>query len=362
MPALPASLQIKAPYRLPIAAGERRFVTILAVAIASWSVLAAISFLLLPSSSQSPSVGAAYTSWVIYQGAGFACCLLIAGLAHLLRASGNEPLVKALPAYLAAYRGEAAGRLLMLVAGMATFAVLMTAYTTIKVRITAVAPFSWDEPFAELDQWLFLGADPWTLFRGFYDHPLLVRGMDFIYDFWTTMLIASWALCFAYKGIPLSRRLQYCLALILTWFLGGNILATVFSSAGPCYYDHLVLQDAGRYAEQMALLTQYAPLRTLFAQDMLWASYAQDGLGLGAISAMPSMHCATAFLFFLMFGRGPASRALWLTYYFVILFGSFILAWHYFVDGLLGAAVAAACWWAADKLSARLLPETRPLQ
>lgn len=362
MRASSAPTQLPVSYRLPIAADEKRFVTVLTLAIACWAALACISFLQLPSASHSPSVASSYTSWVIYQGTGFACCLLIAGLVHLLRASGNQPLAQSLPAYWRAHRGEALGRLVMLAAAMITFGVLMTAYTTLKVRITVIVPFMWDEAFADLDRRLFLGADPWTLFRGLYDHPFFVRSMDFIYDFWTTLLIASWALCFAYKGIPLPRRLQYCLALILTWFLGGNILATALSSAGPCYYDHIVLQDADRYAEQMALLAKHTPLRTLFAQDMLWAGYAQDGLGLGAISAMPSMHCATAFLFFLMFGRAPLSRAFWLTYYFVILFGSFFLAWHYLVDGLLGAAIAAACWWVCGKASRKLLPAENPLQ
>nr|WP_321441839.1 phosphatase PAP2 family protein [uncultured Hyphomonas sp.] len=243
----------------------------------------------------------------------------------------------------------------MFVAGVASFGVLMSSYTTVKVRIPSVIPFAWDNTFASLDAALFFGTDPWKVFGWIYEIPALLRTVDFLYDLWAVLLVGSWITCFVAGGIDPARRLRYCLSLMMTWFIGGNLIALLFSSAGPCFYEH-VGADPARYSELMTHLRTLPDLRAPGMQDMLWQTFEQDGLGIGGISALPSMHCATAFLYILMFGRTRVWRMVTSAYFLVILFGSVILGWHYLVDGLAGAAVAFACWKLSRLIVARVYP------
>jgi hypothetical protein len=84
---------------------------------------------------------------------------------------------------------------------------------------------------------------------------------------------------------------------------------------------------------------------------MLWRSYEQGGLVAG-ISAMPSMHNATALLLALA-GRvlnKQLGYVLWAPCALIYV-GSVHLAWHYAIDNYFGWAIALACWWAAAPLA-----------
>ena len=231
----------------------------------------------------------------------------------------------------------------MALAGVVSFGLMMSSYSTVKARIPSILPFAWDDTFAAWDASLFFGTDPWKFFEWVYDFPLILITIDTLYDIWAAFLVGSWVTCFVAIRIEPARRLRYCLSLMMTWFVGGNLLALVFSSAGPCFYEH-VGTDPARFADLIGHLRSVPALRSPGMQDMLWDTFQQDGIGIGGISALPSMHCATAFLFVLMFGRRPVWRAVTTAYFVLILFGSFILGWHYLVDGLAGAAIAFACW------------------
>ena len=337
--------------RLGLAPDRAWFLTPILLFITAWWVIAGLFYIAIPGSAETQSdLAQTYIGWVTERGIGFACCLLVVGLLHMLKESEEGSLVKQIPAYWQRHRASILHAAAMLTLAMLAFASFMVAYTTIKVRIPEIVPFVWDDTFAAMDEALFLGVAPWRLFEWVYHVPYLLRGLDLIYDFWMAALVGSWAFCFIYRGGDTARQLRYCLALMLTWFVGGNVLAIALSSAGPCYFDHVSLAQPDYYVPQMTRLMEAGNINALQTQDMLWQSYRGGSLGVGGISAMPSMHCATSFLFALMFGRTTLTR--WLTgiYFLIILFTSVILAWHYLVDGLLGAAVAWACWWACGRL------------
>src|SRR5258708_7314746 len=80
---------------------------------------------------------------------------------------------------------------------------------------------------------------------------------------------------------------------VISWrcFIGVNVLAVLFSSAGPCYYGYLYGSDP--YAAQMAYLraaSENCPIWSVHIQDLLWKSYAGGVAPNFGISAMPSMH------------------------------------------------------------------------
>lgn len=234
--------------------------------------------------------------------------------------------------------------------------VFLAAFAQMKGLITAIRPFAWDQGLAAADRMLSFGQAPWQVLHGLLGHPLLLTLFTGAYNFWLslTMFMLFYA-CFARRD-P-AARMQFLLAFVLTWMLGGNLLATVFSSAGPVYFGRLGL--GADYAPLLDLLASHAataPVSVLPVQDWLWALYVQPD-GLKGISAFPSIHVATSVLMALYgFRLAPAAGRALAGFAVVIALGSVLLAWHYAVDGYAGAAIALACWWGAGRLVRRSGP------
>jgi len=237
---------------------------------------------------------------------------------------------------------------LMAVLGLISIAGFFFAYSTIKTRIPVFNDYSWDIAFYKLDQILFFGNDPWKAFDFLYDYPIVIKSLDTLYSvIWPILLFGSWVTCFASRRHSVHRRIQYCLAILLSWFIGGNLLAIVFASVGPVYFGEFT-NLASPYIEQMQLLASIHETQTLGAftyQEYLMDVYKSGSYGLGGISAMPSMHITTAILFIFMFGKNIIMRSLLIAYAVIIYFTSFILAWHYAVDGLLSIPIAIGGWY-----------------
>jgi hypothetical protein len=74
------------------------------------------------------------------------------------------------------------------------------------------------------------------------------------------------------------------------------------------------------------------------------------------------MHCATSFLLVCLAWHNKIMRYAALAFFAFIFVASFVLAWHYAVDGMLAVPVALGSWWVAGFILRRVLrqrPETR---
>ncbi len=148
-------------------------------------------------------------------------------------------------------------------------------------------------------------------------------------------------------------RNQFLLTFLSSWFIIGNIMATLLSSAGPVYISYFNDQDLylplmQRLDMQSAELTERGlfSLWALSTQDALWASY-EGGIGdIGTgISAMPSMHVTISVLIAMASFRlnKKLGYTAWL-YAFFIQIGSVHLAWHYAIDGYVGTLFVVILW------------------
>ena len=254
------------------------------------------------------------------------------------------------------------GRALVL---LLLFVLVNRAYRALKVAIPRLHEFYADPYLVRADGMLF-GTDPWRL-----THALIgVRGtalIDLVYFSWFLVMLGL----FAWIAFARDRRFQVQAAAtyFLVWILIGNVMAALFASVGPCYYQ--LYFHADHYAPLMAQLRQAGELRALVLQDYLYTTMGQESIGSG-ISAFPSIHVAmTSLLVIAVWNRFGASwqAALAVAFHLCILVGSVHLGWHYGVDGVASMIATAALWQGVGLLlrrgetprPARLLDRPRPL-
>lgn len=235
---------------------------------------------------------------------------------------------------------------------------LMISFSALKYQIPAIHPFAWDKTFMQWDRILGMGRLPWEILQPLLGHTWITAGLNFTYDAWFLLMFSVlFSQAFAARGSML--RMQFLLAFSFAWFIAGNILAAIFSSAGPCFYGLLKI-GPDPYVAQLAYLhatTAHWPSWSIAMQDtavqnILWTSYATHADGLGGISAMPSMHLTSSTLLALVTWRINRKLGAAFTAFLVLIFlGSIHLAWHYAVDGIAGIALAILFWFAAGMIA-----------
>jgi hypothetical protein len=230
-----------------------------------------------------------------------------------------------------------------------------------KLLISKINPFVWDVTFAHWDRVLHFGYAPWELLQPVLGRPLITWTVNWFYNAWFGVMAFVW-IWQAFSMRDKLLRLQFFYALLLAWILLGSVAATIFSSAGPCFYGLVIdgqdpfapllayLQDANRHEEVWALKTQAE----------LWQTHTSGELRLGGgVSAMPSLHVTMAFLIFLVCWRtSKIYGALAFGFFLLILIGSVHLAWHYAIDGYFAVPATLLIWWLSGRLAALTYPTT----
>ena len=228
-----------------------------------------------------------------------------------------------------------------------------TAFSFFKCLIPDIQPFAWDGWLATCDANIHFGSQPWELLQRLLGFPWFTRCIDFCYVLWA-VVIPFGMIWFAIGQCGSRLRMQVILTNVIAWFLLGNVVATVLSSAGPCYYQH-VAGSADPFAPLMQYLTgidERFDIHALGIQAWLWDGFTVRNTTLGyGISAMPSMHVGTTLLLALAAWKTNRIVASVLFVYTVIMMiGSVHLAWHYALDGYVALLGVWAIWWVVGRL------------
>jgi hypothetical protein len=246
---------------------------------------------------------------------------------------------------------------------------IMATFSYVKSTIPVINPggYDWDPLLAEWDKALHGGHHPWEWLQPVLGYPYITFGINLAYNIWFLVLygVMFW------QTFSIARprlRMQYALTLVIVWILLGNVLAILFASGGPVYYGRLT-----GLADPFAPLMDYLhatdavlPLWAVETQEYLWQTYIGNEFALGCgISAMPSIHLATAFSFVLLgFATNRRLGYLFGVFALFILIGSVHLGWHYAIDGYAGVIGTWLIWravgWLLDRpaVAALLWPET----
>lgn len=265
-------------------------------------------------------------------------------LVVIIRSGGSERPLADIGRFLSKqiFAGERPGNVFHT---LVTLTPLMITFAAMKDEIPLIHPFAWDQTFMHWDRVLGFGVLPWQILQPMLGHPIVTAALNGVYDLWFAVMFAFlfWQAFSAQSGV---LRMQFLLAFAFEWFIGGNILAAVFSSAGPCFYGHLFHHDP--YAAQMHYLHQANlvwPIWSVKVQDMLWQSYVTGSGVVSGISAMPSMHVMSS----VMMTIAALRINKWLGWTFatftgLIVIGSIALGWHYAVDAIAGMGIAILFW------------------
>jgi membrane-associated phospholipid phosphatase len=263
------------------------------------------------------------------------------------------------PDRLAALKADVQGFLSnrdqLLGGAMATvlMAVVLLVFAQTKSLVPIIQPFAWDPFLADLDRLLHFGTDPYVIAHAVFGSQPSLTFFTGLYNIWLLLVyLALFGACFIRPDSV--ARMQFLVAFLLAWAIGGNLMATIFSSAGPVYFALLGFGET--FVPLIDLLnvhTATGALSVTETQKLLWDFYTAPQ-SINAISAFPSMHVTSTvlisiFAFQISRWMGWAMTAFALC----IQIGSVLLGWHYAVDGYAGAVIAVLSWKAAGFLVRR---------
>lgn len=228
-----------------------------------------------------------------------------------------------------------------------------------KDMIRFVNPYSWDVLFAVWDKWVHFGRYPheWLIdaldgrkFEGFFQH---------IYFNWFFVMYAAMVYnIFCDENIR--RRMQFIWVMFLTWAVLGGILATVFASAGPVFYATFYKDEANVYqflTDYMLTIKEDIGAVYYIQEKLMDWHNSQRILTSNAISAMPSLHIAIAWLVVLYAGQINRWLCVLATVYLVCVTVTCVyFGFHYAIDGYASIILVSLLWLVVGKCLDRANP------
>jgi hypothetical protein len=223
-----------------------------------------------------------------------------------------------------------------------------------KSLLRHVSPYAWDPLFATVDKALHFGHYPHEAVIAFSDALSLGRAFDIAYYLWFVMmyLVLGYNL---FLDTDLKRRLRVMWVFLLSWVLLGSLAATIFASTGPLFYAEFYPDAGDPYASLLAHFDAKGPGTFPIAwrtRDLLIGWTRSDKLiNLNALSAMPSLHMAIAWLA-VLYARSISRAwfAIAAVFAALIFLGTIYFGFHYAIDSYVSIAAVTLMWLITGKL------------
>jgi PAP2 superfamily len=234
---------------------------------------------------------------------------------------------------------------------LAVFTGLWThTYGWIKLMIPVLHPRLFDQQLWNLDRTICFGYSPNVFMLTLFSAPPLLRVIDWTY---ANVFFTSLNLMAIFMASAPERRLRVAFmnSNALLWLTGAWLYVAV-PSLGPAY----------RFPEVWLPLAHLLD-RTQTFQRLLMSNYEAVLASIhGAlrpinilfgVAAFPSLHVAFQTLAFLWMRRLTKWGGIVFGVFAGLIFiGSIVTGWHYLIDGVVGAALAWACYAAARHVPA----------
>lgn len=222
----------------------------------------------------------------------------------------------------------------------------MYSYVWVKFSLPLINWNLYDVQLWFIDRAVHLGISPSLFMTELFNSPLLRTGVDYWYSWWLPIQLYSTGFFLASSDNVFRRRFVY--SQLLLWTLGLWMYVAV-PALGPVYafkqdWQHVQASMPKNYATQQLLIESY---RNVVQSRQTGRIKAPFNPALG-IAAMPSLHVAVLWFFFLWSRK--YARALSLFYAvgtILILIGSVVTGWHYAIDGYVGMILAYIAYRAA---------------
>jgi hypothetical protein len=232
-----------------------------------------------------------------------------------------------------------------------------------KSLIPVLNPYHWDPLLSGADKALHFGHFPHDLISPFIKDLHLQGVLEDSYLLWFIMMYGALAFNLFWDR-DLKRRMQFLWTFFLTWVICGSAMALAFSSVGPVFFHNFYPLLADPYHDLVSYFN--AQGKTVFplvynTRDLLmeWATNGKI-VNPNAISAMPSMHVAIAWLAVLYTRRiGRKTFLLALAFWASIMLGSVFFGFHYAVDDYVSVLTVSLIWRAAGRGLERRYPADR---
>jgi hypothetical protein len=249
---------------------------------------------------------------------------------------------------------------LEIVRGTLLLFISLAIYSNVKARVPYINPTAGDPFFAELDRTLF-GSGFISSIEGWF------RGDAEVVEFFAGIYLHGYFWMMVLIFLLYMRRdrfaMRWTIMSVCFTYLLGILLTVAHPSYGPCFTDPdswrwLAGTDVGTTQNWLAAMRDHN-------QIMLSAGYRVEAVAFAGIAAFPSLHVGHMFVMLVVALRTFKPYAVWmlgvasLTFIATIGFG-----WHYAVDAIGGAALAAGVthltWVMMRKWDAKRAPPPGP--
>ena len=222
---------------------------------------------------------------------------------------------------------------------LVSFSLIQTTHLILKAYIPLINSGNFDPLLWRLDSVLGAGYDPVVIVLRLFSAPSVHRAFDILYS--TIYFLALWAGVVVFFAFLRGRsRIRFFNSFFVMWQL-GLLFYVLLPSWGPVFTRPELFQETLMHMPSTVVVQRQLFLET----SSLVAGQYNVVIRFFGLAAFPSLHVAVFVLYSLW---APKVGRVWLWWNVIliplILLGSMLTGYHYLIDGIVGALVAATAW------------------